>query len=102
MIGDLLLDKNKNPIAPVSDYQPPEPVTDLTSLIMRDYGIGIRIQRQTFAEFNDMSLLDRMDKDQKAFNSYVLPPSDDPDESWRWNGVRPVTRNKVMSIAAIL
>ena len=47
-----------------------------------------------------MSLLQRIDVDQKAFNSYVQPKSGDPNESWRWNGVRPITHNKVMSMAA--
>lgn len=41
-----------------------------------------------------------MDLDQRAFNSYVDPASADPEESWRYNGVRPLTRNKIISIAA--
>jgi hypothetical protein len=49
-----------------------------------------------------MSLIDRMDADQKAWNGYVQPKTDDPDESWRWNGIRPLTRNKVMLTLAHL
>ncbi len=41
-----------------------------------------------------------MDRDQKNFNSYTPSPSTDPYESWRWNGIRPVTRNKLISLAA--
>ena len=41
-----------------------------------------------------------MNIDQKNFNSYVQPETDDPDQNWRWNGVRPVTRNRIISMAA--
>ena len=102
MIGTLLRDDKNNIITPVSSYQPPEAVKNLTLKMKQDYEVGHRIQNQTFREFNDMSLLQRMDVDQKAFNSYVLPQTSDPNEQWRWNGVRPITRNKVISIAAHL
>lgn len=58
--------------------------------------------KTAFAEFNDKTLLDRMDTDQKSFNAYVEPKSQNPDEDWQWNGVRPITRNKIISMAAHL
>ena len=103
MIGDLKTKKihGKEVVDETpSNYKPPEPVIELTRQIIRDYGIGNQILNRVFKEFNDMSLLQRIDVDQKAFNSYVQPKSIDPNESWRWNGVRPITRNKVMSMAA--
>ena len=100
MLGVILRDKQNEIIAPVSQFQPPEDVRNFTLAVIEDYAVGWGIMNRTFAEFNDMSLLLRMDKDQKVFNSYVMPLSDDPDDSWRWNGVRPITRNKVISMAA--
>lgn len=95
MISDLNT-KNKQ----ISSYQPSLAVRELTSLVKEDYRTGHEIMHRSFREFNDKSVLKRMDLDQKAFNSYVEPQSQNPDESWRYNGVRPLTRNKIISIAA--
>lgn len=95
MIGEL---PQKNRVE--SLYQPPLEVRELTQRIKKDYQIGYDLLRRPFREFNNKSLLTRMDLDQKAFNSYVEPQSSNPDESWRYNGVRPLTRNKIISIAA--
>jgi hypothetical protein len=93
MIGDIT-DKT------VSNFQPSTAVRELTMKVRQDYQTGYDIMNRPFREFNDKSMLTRMDLDQKAFNSYVDPASTDPDESWRYNGVRPLTRNKIISIAA--
>ena len=85
-----------------AEFQPSEEVKNLTARIKKDYEIGYGILHRPFEEFNDLSLVQRMDVDQKSFNSYVQPKTDDPDESWRWNGVRPITRNKILSTAAHL
>lgn len=102
MIGDFNTDKDGNVIDEPSLFQPSEAVKTLTQQVKQDYQTGHLINHRVFREFNDMSLIQRMDADQKAWNSYVKPKSDDPDEGWRWNGVRPVTRNKIISIAAHL
>lgn len=94
MIGDITDTKVK------SGYQPSQSVRDVTTRVRQDYQTADDIQNRPFREFNDKSVLHRMDLDQKAFNSYVEPQSSDPDESWRYNGVRPLTRNKIISIAA--
>lgn len=100
MVGDIPLDKSGKPQVPSSGYNPPLEVKELTRKIKRDYTIGYEIQHRSFREFNDRSVLQVMDDDQKAFNSYVSPQSQDPDEAWRFVGVRPITRNKLISIAA--
>jgi len=42
-----------------------------------------------------------MNEDQKAWLSWTPPSlSGDPEDDWRWNGVRPLTRAKVLSVAA--
>ena len=100
MIGGIEKDDKGNVTSLVSNYQPPRDIQELTTKIRKDYGIGYEILHRSFAEFNDKNLIKRMDIDQKAFNAYVGPQSADPAESWRWPGVRPVTRNKIIGIAA--
>lgn len=106
MIGTL--DKVKNQDGSISikemqsSYKPSQAVKILTLQIKQDYEVGYEINHREFAEFNNMSLIDRSNVDQKAFNSYVPPKSLDPDESWRWNGVSDITRAKTLSTAAHL
>lgn len=103
MIGTLLLDGNKQVTnATKSLYQPGENVREFTKRVKQDYSVGLDIQRRPFAEFNNRSLLQVISDGQKAWNMFSLPASADPDESWRWPGVRPLTRNKLISIAAHL
>jgi len=106
MIGILPTTTDQNGVEkinlPVSEYHPPKAVEDLTLKIRQDYQIGYDILHRPFKEFNDMSLLQRMDADQKAFNIYVPPKTEDPTKKWQWNGVRPTTRNKVLSVCAHL
>lgn len=85
---------------PVSIYQPSKEVADITSMVMRDYQQGYSAMHKSMTEFNNRTLVSEVDLNQKAFNSYVPPRSEDPDESWRAQTVRPITRNKLISIAA--
>lgn len=100
MIGQIIKDEKGSIISPVSSYQPPKDVVSLTQRISQDYQQGVSLQTKPFTEFNDMSLLDRADLDQKRWNAYRMPQSADIDEAWRWNGVRPITRNRIIGIVA--
>jgi len=60
------------------------------------------IRATPYEEFNHLTLVSVTDRDRKAFNNYVPARSDNPDEAWHANTVRPVTRNKIISIAAHL
>ena len=68
--------------------------------IQRDFVQADQIRNSDYSEFNDRSLMTYMNDSQKAFNSYVPPSSLNPDNAWRANTVRPITRNKIISIAA--
>lgn len=85
---------------PPSLFQATEKEKEIISTVQSDWQAGIQVQTLTRREFNDRSILQEIDVNQKAFNSYVPPKSDDPDESWKAQTVRPVTRNKLISIAA--
>jgi len=83
-----------------SAYQPSKADREILSQIQRDYQDAYELHHRGFAEFNNRSLIEYINDSQKAFNSYVKPRSSDPDEAWRANTVRPITRNKVISIAS--
>src|SRR5690606_13275256 len=54
-----------------------------------------------FAELNNRSPIQRGEEDQMAWLSWTPEPYEGEDD-WRWNGVRPITRNRVISTAAHL
>lgn len=83
-----------------SNYQPSKAEMSAMSYITRDWAVGENIKDRAYEEFNDVSMDERQNIDQRAWNSYVKPRSTDPDEAWKANTVRPVTRNKCISIAA--
>jgi len=83
-----------------SMFVPSDAVKDRTAQVQKDFIFGYETWSRPRREFNDRSLQSEVDVNQRAFNSYVPPKSEDPDESWRAQTVRPVTRNKLISIAA--
>ena len=100
MYKELTLDRKKNIKDPVSLFQATEEEKGVILCARKDWQQGIENQTKSRHEFNDRSIIQEIDINQQAFNSYVPPRSDDPDLSWRAQTVRPVTRNKLISIAA--
>lgn len=102
MITKLKLDRDDkgNITAEPSEYKPSDAIKDRTKMVMADFESSDLIQSKAYQEFNEMSLTSRMSLDQKSFNTYQEPKSDDPSEAWKSNAVRPIARNKVVSIAA--
>jgi hypothetical protein len=92
--------KQKDQASYVSVYQPTDAEKTRLAAIQRDFHRADLVRNKAYEEFNNLTLIQTLDRDRKAFNSYVPPASEDPDESWRAYTVRPVTRNKVISIAA--
>lgn len=84
----------------VSMYNPDKETRDVTHYVLKDYLHGKKLQDTPRREFNDRSLKTEIDGNYRAFNSYVPPKSEDPDEVWRAQTVRPLTRNKIISIAS--
>lgn len=89
---------------PVSLYQPTEKEKDLRSEIVQSFYLGYVTQNKPRREFNDLSLITRMTVDKMAFNTYQSNDGDSPEgdmtDSWKSRAVKPVVRNKIMSIAA--
>lgn len=93
-------DSRGNIISPKHTYQPSQEVADVITKVSRDYQQGYSNWNKPLNEYNGRSVIEEINANQKAFNSYVPPKSEDPDESWRAQTVRPIVRNKLISIAA--
>ena len=83
-----------------STYKPDKATADVIKETTKHYQTAEDNRTLHRNEFNGRNFLEEIDVFQKAFNSYVPARSSDPDESWRAQTVRPITRNKLISIAA--
>ena len=101
MVGELTYGSDKKLSSPLSAYQPSNEVKILTQTVKRAYQDGEIILNTPYREFNNKTLLERMSEDQRAWLSWTPEPLTGEDD-WRWNGVRPITRNRVISTAAHL
>lgn len=83
-----------------SGYMPSSDVIDLTKNVKEEFFAGWSILNDSREEFNYYSVIDRMNKDQRTFNSLVDDEVDDPREAWKWKGTRSLARNKAMVMHA--
>jgi hypothetical protein len=87
-----------------SEYAPTQAEKDRLSIILDSFRWGDIIMRKPRREFNDLSTLTRMMVDQMAFNNYqpnnAQAPEGDLINSWKSHALKPVARNKVISVAA--
>ena len=101
MTGELSIDPHGKVANSLSAYQPPQGEADLCLMVKKAYEHGENIQNTPYREFNNKSLIERMNEDQRAWLSWSPEPYEGEDD-WRWNGIRPITRNKVIATAAHL
>lgn len=89
---------------PVAGYQPTGLEKDRLMLMRSCFSQGYLIMSNPRYEFNDLSMLERTAVDQMSFGVYQPNDGDaldgDVSNGWRSRAVRPIVRNKVMSIAA--
>ena len=97
---EITRDKRGIPTAKVSQYKPSKKVKERIAQILTDFAHGYKLMKKPWPEFNDLSLIERQNLSQKSFNGYVPPKSSDPDENWKANVIRPIVRNRIISIAA--
>jgi hypothetical protein len=85
-------------------YTETENELKVSQMILKHFQMGVVNQYTPRVEFNDLSLINRDELDQMAFNTYQ--PNNggawegSPQTAWRSRAIRPVVRNKCISIAA--
>lgn len=96
MIGDIYAK------TPVSAFQPSKEVADFTSFVQRDFQSGYDILNKPYTELNDMSVIERDNRDKRTFNAFVDESIEDPNTAWEWRGTRSKARNKAIAMHAQL
>lgn len=97
---DEIKDKKLN----ISAYKPTDDEAEVRKMIIKQFTLGYQTMYKPRLEFNDLSVIGRMTVDQMAFNTYQPNNGEAPDgdliNGWRSNAIRPIVRNKCISIAA--
>jgi hypothetical protein len=87
-----------------SQYTPTPEERDCINSILKDFRNGWQTMHLPRPEFNDLSLYQRHIVDMLAFNTYQEndgnPAMEDRLGGWKSQAIRPVVRNKAISIAA--
>ncbi len=87
-----------------ADYNETEDQKKVSDMILKHFVLGSVNMYTPRVEFNDLSLVTRDQYDQMSFNTYQPNNGDawegSPQSAWRSRAIRPVVRNKCMSIAA--
>lgn len=98
------VDKQGKILDEVSTYTETEEEKQVSALILKHFVLSSVNQYTPRVEFNDLSLVTRDQYDQMAFNTYTPNNGEawegDQQAAWRSRAIRPVVRNKCMSIAA--
>ena len=101
---DFNVDKDKNITDAQSLYTPTPEELDRVQEIIRAFTLGYMNMYKPRREWNDMCTLDRMTIDQMSFNTYQpnngQPAEADLMQSWKSRAIRPIVRNKIISIGA--
>lgn len=103
MILDPLLQDPKQTKTEKSDYVPTDLEIAVRSQILKDFALGWVTMNTPRQEFNDLSTLQRDQVDFMAFNTYQpnngMNNPGDTVNGWRSNAIKPIERNKVISMA---
>lgn len=86
----------------ISSYQPGEDVIRLTKHFKDEFGEGHKVLHSEQEELNGYSVIERMNKDQRTFNSFVDESVEDPHGAWKWRGTRGIARNRALAMHAHL
>jgi len=86
-----------------ANWEPTELEKQVRADILRDFALGYQTMYRPRQEFNDLSVIQRDQVDSMAFNTYQPnngePASGDLANAWRSNAIRPIERNKAISMA---
>lgn len=97
------LDPATKKAAQISDYSMSEDESKVLAMIIKHFTLGYLTMYTPRVELDDLCVIDRMQVDQMSFNTYRpnngMPPLGDLD-AWKSRAIRPVVRNKTISICA--
>jgi hypothetical protein len=86
-----------------AQWQPTDLEREVRGQILKDFALGYQTMYRPRVEFNDLSTLQRDQVDSMAFNTFQPnngePAEGDVANSWRSNAIRPIERNKCISMA---
>lgn len=103
-VKDSIGKANNTPPFQYADYQPEGLERDRMSLIRKCFQLGDVTMQKPRPEFNDLSVIGRDQYDKLSFNAYQpnngQAVTGDPMNAWRSNAMRPIVRDKTISIAA--
>ncbi len=87
-----------------ADYQESDDCKKVSDMVLKHFVLSTVNMYTPRVEFNDLSLVTRDQYDQMSFNTYQPNNGEAwegaPQQAWRSRAIRPVVRNKCMSIAA--
>lgn len=96
--------KNGEIIEEISTYTETEEEKKVSAMILKHFILGTTTMYTPRVEFNDLSLTGRDQYDQMNFNTYQPNNGEAwegaPQSAWRSRALRPIIRNKCISIAA--
>lgn len=88
----------------MSEYNPSDEDKEVRSMVIKHFGLGYVTMYTPRVEFNDLSVIQRTTVDQMGWNTYQSnngqPAWGDEVNAWRSRALRPIIRNKCVSIAA--
>lgn len=88
----------------IAEYTESEEQLKVSQMILKHFTLGSMNMYTPRVEFNDLSLINRDQYDQMSINTYQPNNGEawegSPQSAWRSRAIRPVVRNKCMSIAA--
>lgn len=82
------------------DYTKPEEEKVID--IIKKYQKGVKALTTPVRAYDERSIIEEAERNQKAFNTYLPPRTADPDFDWMADTVRPITRNKIIAIATAM
>ena len=98
-----ILDPRQKKEAKKSEYKMTDQEKEVMAMIIKHFTLGYLTMYTPRVELDDLCVIDRMMVDQMSFNTYRpnngMPPLGDVD-AWKSRAIRPVVRNKTISICA--
>lgn len=97
------IDEKGNIENQVAQYQPNDKTKERLASLREAFLVADKIRNYPYREFGYKSLEDKITELQDRFINFVEPIDEsDPSVAWRANTVRPLTRNKVLEVAAFI